>query len=45
MFEFVGHRVLKLKRVRFGPLTLGDLPVGHYRMVSHSELKKLLDRS
>ena len=41
MFELVGHRVLKLKRVRFGSLTLGDLPTGEYRFLQPEEIVKM----
>ncbi len=41
MFEAVGHRVLKLKRVRFGSLTLGELSTGDYRMLLPEEVRRL----
>lgn len=41
MFEAVGHQVLLLRRVRFGPLELGDLPRGMWRQLSTSEINKL----
>jgi 23S rRNA pseudouridine2605 synthase len=41
MLEAVAHPVLKLKRVRFGPLTLGALPVGTYRFLSDPEIHRL----
>jgi 23S rRNA pseudouridine2605 synthase len=41
MLEAVGHPVLKLKRVRFGPLRLGDLPAGHYRYLTDREANAL----
>jgi 23S rRNA pseudouridine2605 synthase len=41
MLETVGHQVLKLKRVKFGPLTLGDLPPGHYRYLTDREANSL----
>lgn len=37
MLEAVHHPVLKLKRVKFGPLALGDLPTGHYRYLTDRE--------
>ncbi len=37
MLEAVGHPVLKLMRIRFGPLSLGDLPIGHYRYLTDRE--------
>ena len=37
MLDAVGHPVLKLKRVRFGPIALGDLPTGQYRYLTDRE--------
>lgn len=37
----MGHRVRRLRRVAFGPLVLGDLPVGHCRALSTSEIGRL----
>jgi pseudouridine synthase len=42
MFMAVGHRVLKLKRIQFGSLTLGDIPSGKYRVLRSKEVEKLL---
>lgn len=47
MLEVVGHPVLKLKRIRFGPLVLGDLPIGAYRYLTDREanaLREILKR-
>jgi len=41
MLEAVGHPVLKLKRLRFGPLTLGLLPLGEYRFLTDPEIHRL----
>jgi 23S rRNA pseudouridine2605 synthase len=41
MFETLGHPVLALERLRFGPITLGALPVGGVRPVSERELAAL----
>jgi 23S rRNA pseudouridine2605 synthase len=41
MCEAVGHRVVALERVAFGPLTLGDLRPGAYRRLGSSELDRL----
>jgi len=41
MFEAVGHPVLKLKRVRFGCVTLEGLKKGEYRYLKPHELKQL----
>ncbi len=41
MLDSIGHPVIKLKRVRFGPLALGELPVGEYRYVTDREANTL----
>ena len=41
MFYAVGYEVKRLVRVRIGHLRLGDLPLGHWRPLSKSELKAL----
>lgn len=41
MFEACGHKVLQLRRVRFGPLELGDLPRGQWRELTSEETRKL----
>lgn len=38
MLEKVGYEVLRLIRVRMGPLRLGDLPPGGYRPLTREEL-------
>jgi 23S rRNA pseudouridine2605 synthase len=40
MFEQVGHHVEKIKRVRYGPLTL-DVPPGQFRALSLQEVDRL----
>jgi len=40
MFEAVGHHVEKIKRVRYGPLTL-DVPPGEFRPLTQKELERL----
>lgn len=42
MFEETGHQVLQLRRVRFGPLELGDLPRGQWRELTSEEQRKLM---
>ena len=42
MINAVGHQVVRLKRVRFGPVVLGDLPTGMWRKLTDEELSKLL---
>ena len=41
MMESVGHPVLKIKRVAYGPLTLGRLAPGDYRSLSQKEVQRL----
>jgi len=41
MFEAVGHKTLKLIRIGYGSLHLGDLKVGKYRYLTNSEVKTL----
>ena len=41
MCERVGHPVLKLSRIRFGPISLGKIPVGEYRELTEAEVAKL----
>lgn len=41
----VGHKVMRLKRVGFGPIRLGDLPAGAFRPLSTDEMKLLQDLS
>lgn len=42
MCELVGLEVTDLKRTRIGPLALGDLPEGRWRMLTADERKKLI---
>lgn len=41
MFEAVGHQVVALKRVGFGPIRLLDLPRGQWRRLNEVEVKRL----
>ena len=41
MIESIGHQVVRLKRVRFGPVQLGDLPSGMWRNLTDEEIEKL----
>lgn len=45
MFYAVGYEVKRLVRVRIGNLRLSDLPRGHWRALSKSELEDLKRRS
>ena len=41
MIAAIGHQVVSLKRVRFGPVELGDLPSGMWRRLTDDEIAKL----
>ena len=41
MVEAIGHKVVLLRRVRFGPLRLGDLPRGMWRTLTAEEVESL----
>jgi 23S rRNA pseudouridine2605 synthase len=41
MCEAVGHRVVELERIAFGPLRLGDLPLGRHRLLKAAEVEQL----
>ena len=41
MLEAVGHQVLALKRTAFGPLRLGRLKTGGWRVLSSGEITAL----
>ena len=41
MISAIGHQVVRLKRVRFGPVLLGDLPSGMWRKLTSDEVAKL----
>jgi 23S rRNA pseudouridine2605 synthase/16S rRNA pseudouridine516 synthase len=41
MCEAVGHPVLSLKRLKFGPLSLGQLKPGQYRKLEENEIREL----
>ncbi|MDR1569517.1 MAG: rRNA pseudouridine synthase [Oscillospiraceae bacterium] len=43
MAEAVGHRVLKLRRVQFGPVQLGNLARGEWRELDGGEIARLYD--
>jgi pseudouridine synthase len=41
MCEAVGHPVISLERIRFGPLWLGKLEEGQHRRLTAPEVEKL----
>ena len=41
MFEAVGHQVVQLKRIGFGPILLEDLPRGSWRRLTPAEVRAL----
>jgi 23S rRNA pseudouridine2605 synthase len=45
LFARVGHKVMRLKRVAFGPLSLGKLAEGRFRILTGPELKAVRELS
>jgi pseudouridine synthase len=45
MFRAIGRDVERLRRIRFGPIELGDLPIGGIRCLSPKELSSLKGKS
>ena len=43
LFKRFDYEVINLKRVKFGPLELGDIPLGEYRRIDEEEYQTLLD--
>ncbi len=43
MFAAIGHPVMKIKRVKFGVIGLGNLMKGQYRHLTEDEVKDLYD--
>jgi 23S rRNA pseudouridine2605 synthase len=41
MVEALGSKVLKLVRTAIGPLRIGDLQIGKYRLLTPAEVKSL----
>ena len=41
MFMALGHRVVRLRRVRYGPIRLGTMPVGEWRHLEEREIEAL----
>ncbi len=41
MCAAVGHPVIRLQRIRFGPLLLGELPLGAHRQLTATEISLL----
>ena len=41
MFDYVGHKVKKLKRISMGQIELLNLEVGNYRYLNEKEVKYL----
>ncbi len=41
MFSAIGHPIRKLKRVGYGPIRLGGLPIGQFRSLTPGEMERL----
>ncbi len=44
MCDAISHPVIRLKRIRYGPLTLGELKLGKYRYLTSKEIDELKGR-
>ncbi len=44
MLDAIGHPVVRLRRLRFGPVPLGELPVGRWRVLADAEVASLRPR-
>ena len=44
MCDAVSHPVIRLRRIRYGSLTLGDLKLGKYRYLTSEEIDELKDK-
>ncbi len=42
LFAVLGHEVVQLRRTQIGPIRLGELPPGRWRVLSPAEVKSLL---
>jgi 23S rRNA pseudouridine2604 synthase len=45
MCELVGLHVVDLQRIRIGPLQLGDLPEGRWRLLTAAEREAMIKAS
>jgi len=45
MFDALGHPVIRLKRIKLGPLSIGDLQAGSWRELTVEEINSLLSLS
>lgn len=45
MFTAISHPVIRLKRIRYGPLALGNLKPGDYRYLTPKEIKGFKDQN
>lgn len=41
MFAIIGHKVVRLKRIQIGPISIGNLKPGEYRYLTKEEINKL----
>ena len=41
IFSFLNVRLFSLKRIQYGPILLGDLPIGEWRPLNNTELNQL----
>lgn len=43
MFNSLGYEVQSLERIRFGEFKLDNLPIGKYRKLSFTEIRKYIE--
>ncbi|MEC7926995.1 MAG: hypothetical protein VX767_02025, partial [Candidatus Neomarinimicrobiota bacterium] len=41
IFSFLSIRLFSLKRIQYGPISLGDLPSGNWRTLNNTEINQL----
>jgi 23S rRNA pseudouridine2605 synthase len=45
LFAALGHEVAQLRRTQIGPIRIGEMPVGRWRILTPTEIKSLLPAS
>ncbi len=45
IFASIGNEVTRLKRIAFGPIALGELPIGAHRVLSKAEIQAAFSRA
>ncbi len=45
MGQAVGHPVLKIRRIAYGPVRIGALSSGRYRLLTQDEIRKIYEEA